>query len=212
MRKHLIIFLLFALAACKAKIDTQPLPSKAVVVDDTVVVIPLESLPPIEENKIEEIINPEPPAKDSILSAIYLSQVGVREATGNNDGKEVEMYLKSTGLGKGYAWCAAFVKWCFDSAQIKTTITAWSPSAENKSNYVFKAGEWKRELKRGDVFTIYFPRLKRIGHTGFCHKKFGLNSIQTVEGNTNMQGSREGDGVYIKIRPKETIFSITRWF
>jgi len=35
-------------------------------------------------------------------------QLYVREATGNNDGVEVERYLKSVGLIKGYSWCAAY--------------------------------------------------------------------------------------------------------
>ena len=45
----------------------------------------------------------------SCIAETYTSQIGVREATGRNDGKQVELYLKSVGLGKGYAWCAAFV-------------------------------------------------------------------------------------------------------
>jgi len=34
------------------------------------------------------------------VATIYKSQLGVRERTGNNDGKDVEKYLKSVGLGK----------------------------------------------------------------------------------------------------------------
>lgn len=39
---------------------------------------------------------------------IAFTQLHVRELTGRNDGPEVEKYLKSVGLGKGYAWCMAF--------------------------------------------------------------------------------------------------------
>ena len=46
------------------------------------------------------------------LLEIAESQIGIRELTGNNDGKEIEAYLKSVNLGKGYAWCVAFVVWC----------------------------------------------------------------------------------------------------
>lgn len=35
------------------------------------------------------------------VEARFLKEVGVREATGNNDGKDVEKYLKSVGQTKG---------------------------------------------------------------------------------------------------------------
>jgi hypothetical protein len=36
-------------------------------------------------------------------------KIGVREATGNNDGPEVEEFLSGD---KGLPWCAAFLLWC----------------------------------------------------------------------------------------------------
>lgn len=145
------------------------------------------------------------------LEQVFLSQVGVREKTGKNDGPEVESYLKAVGLGKGYAWCAAFVKWCFDQTGIKTTITAWSPSAHNSKNIVYHKSSFFKEPQSGDVFTIYYPSLKRIGHTGFFYERVSEKIYKTVEGNTNAAGSREGDGVYIKYRSFNATNSITRW-
>jgi len=46
------------------------------------------------------------PSRNKIVR-IAADELGVREATGNNDGKRVEAYLRYTNLGKGYAWCAA---------------------------------------------------------------------------------------------------------
>ena len=41
----------------------------------------------------------------------------VREEPRNsNRGPDVETYLRSVGLGPGYAWCAAFVYWCAQQA------------------------------------------------------------------------------------------------
>jgi len=48
---------------------------------------------------------------------------------------------------------------------------------------------------------------KRIAHVGFIHAQEGDYYI-TVEGNTNQAGSREGDGVYKKRRPKRTIYKV----
>ncbi|MEN9447125.1 MAG: hypothetical protein RJA25_415 [Bacteroidota bacterium] len=145
------------------------------------------------------------------ITDTYLSQVGVREATGKNDGKEVEQYLKSVGLGKGYAWCAAFVKWSLEQCGIKTDINAMALSAHRKERLVFFKGQKIKEPQPGDVFTLYYPSLKRIGHTGFFHQQVNSAVFKTVEGNTNQAGSREGDGVYIKYRSYNATYSINRW-
>lgn len=145
------------------------------------------------------------------ITETYLSQVGVREATGKNDGKQVELYLKSVGLSKGYAWCAAFVKWCFDQCGIKTTINAMALSTHSKHRFVFFNGKKLNEPRAGDVFTLYYPSLKRIGHTGFFHEQINPKVFKTIEGNTNSAGSREGDGVYIKYRSYNATYSINRW-
>lgn len=68
---------------------------------------------------VREVGSPTPTGKklrDKAL-ATALTQDGVREKPlGSNKGKEVEAYLKSTGLGGGYFWCMAFVYWCFREA------------------------------------------------------------------------------------------------
>jgi hypothetical protein len=145
------------------------------------------------------------------LEEIYLSQVGVRELTGKNDGPEVEMYLKHVGKWKGLPWCSAFVAWCLSEAEIKHTVNAWSPTSENRRNFVYRNKAFNKEPLPGDVFTIFYPRLKRVGHTGFYHKSQNESIVVTVEGNTNEAGSREGNGVYKKYRPLRTIHSISRW-
>ncbi len=169
---------------------------------------------PIEQ----EVYNPDTtvvPINEDMRERVqktYKSQIGVRELTGNNDGPEVETYLSSVGLNKGYSWCAAFVKWCLDMCGIKTTITAWSPTAHNKKMVIYQSGKWFGEAREADVFTLYYHNLKRIGHTGFVDKVYNDKTmVQTVEGNTNGPGSREGDGVYLKFRPVKTINSITSW-
>lgn len=165
---------------------------------------------PAEESIFEEIEVLQEPIKPT-LQEIYSSQIGVREATGKNDGPEVEMYLRSVGLGKGYSWCSAFVKWSLDEVEIPNKINAWSPTAENRNHLVYSNRKLISDPIPGDVFTIWYPRLKRIGHTGFIDGKQNESIFITVEGNTNSQGSREGDGVYRKYRSKNTLHSISRW-
>lgn len=139
----------------------------------------------------------------------YTLEIGVREATGKNDGVEVENYLASTGLGKGYAWCAAFVNWVYTDCGVRTPKSpAWSPSwFPDSKTIAIEHG------LQGDVFGIYFKSKKRIAHVGFIDEDFenGKSTILTVEGNTNDSGSREGDGVYRKRRSKNQINKVSCW-
>ncbi len=147
------------------------------------------------------------------LQSIYTKFIGVREKTGNNDGPEVEMFLRSVGLGKGYAWCAAFVKYCMLEAGVKAAekMNGMALSTENKKNFIYHNGELVKKPQAGDVFTLYYARLGRIGHTGFFDREINSSVFETVEGNTNNQNSREGDGVYRRKRSYNSTFSISRW-
>ena len=141
--------------------------------------------------------------KTDRLLEIAKSQIGVREATGNNDGEEVEKYLAYTGNKKGEPWCAAFVSWVFGQAGYKEPRTAWSPSLFPKSRQV-------KEARPASIFGIYFADKKRIAHVGLVETQQG-DWLYTLEGNTNVAGSREGDGVYSKIRHLRTINSFANW-
>lgn len=143
----------------------------------------------------------------------YTAEIGIKEATGSNDGVRVETYLRSTGLGKGYAWCAAFVNYVLDANNVKTpNSAAWSPSWFSSDRVIYKSGKLltSKYPKPGDVFGIYFTNKKRIAHVGFLHY-WGRRYVRTVEGNTNMAGSREGDGVYEKLRQKVQVHSVADW-
>lgn len=163
--------------------------------------------------QLEEIRHVDEIPSNSKLQEIYTSFIGIREKTGNNDGPEVEMFLRSVGLGKGYAWCAAFVKYCMLEAGIKSAekMNGMALSCENKKNMVFQKGIHLKEAMPGDVFTLYYARLGRIGHTGFFDKEINSSIFESVEGNTNNQNSREGDGVYRRKRSYNATYSISRW-
>ena len=137
------------------------------------------------------------------LLHIAKSQIGVREATGNNDGYQVEQYLAYTGNKKGEAWCAAFVSWVFGKAGYTAPRTAWSPSLFPKARQV-------KMVAPATVFGIYFPDKKRIAHAGLV-ENIKHDWVTTIEGNTNIVGSRDGDGVYRKLRHARTIRYYADW-
>jgi hypothetical protein len=151
-------------------------------------------------------------ASPPTIKQSYDSQIGVREATGNNDGKAVKMYLATVNLPEGYFWCAAFVKWNLLNAGITSakTINGMALSCESK-HIIYKKQKLFEPLRPGDVATLYYANLKRIGHTYFYDKPINKILYQSVEGNTSSGGSRNGDGVYRRYRSYRTTWSITRW-
>lgn len=124
-------------------------------------------------------------------------ELGVRELSGKNDGPRVELYLRHVGLKKGYAWCAAFVSWLHGQAGYAKPRSAWSPD-------LFPASRRCINAQPAAVLGIYFPALKRIAHVGLVT---GIRDdwVESIEGNTNAAGSREGDGVYRRLRHKRFI-------
>ena len=62
----------------------------------------------------------------------------------------------------------------------------------------------------GDVMGLYFAHLGRIAHVGIIYR-WGEKKVVTIEGNTNDAGSREGDGVYKKIRLTRQIYAVSNW-
>lgn len=146
------------------------------------------------------------PVRDKLISTAE-RQLHVRE-DGYNDGKEVRKYLRSTGLGKGYPWCAAFVTWCHDENNIPNPGSARVVDWFN-SNVVWQR-DWRKnqpEILPGYVGALYYENLGRLGHI-FIVEYEDTNNYYTIEGNTNRAGSREGDGVYRKIRPKKSVAAL----
>lgn len=137
------------------------------------------------------------------MAKIYSSQIGVKEATGKNDGPQIKAYLKVSGLPEGHPWCAAFVAWCFKMAGITTINSAYSPNWFIKSRLT-------KTPKQGDLIGIYFKNLGRIAHVGF-YDRADNSFVIAVEGNTNDQGSREGNRVAKRRRLKTQIRAYADW-
>lgn len=140
--------------------------------------------------------------------AIADSQIGVVEEW-NNGGKMVNEYLKTVGLGTGYYWCAAYQKWVFNHAGIKTPGcdgAARSWAQPNKLVYQ-RGGKGSIDaIPLASNLFFYYSNLGRIGHIALL-VKIEANAFITDEGNTSEAGSRNGDGVYKKRRMKRSIYS-----
>lgn len=145
--------------------------------------------------------------KEHLTKAI--EQIGVEEVPrGSNWGKDlnagVPMYLKSVGIDFPASWCMAFVYWCVEAAKVRIDMG----QGAGLRNPLVKTGgvlkQWQQvetqfrqpkckfeKPEVGDIFIMDFGH--GVGHTGFVESldPDGIH-INTVEGNTNDEGSREG--------------------
>lgn len=144
------------------------------------------------------------------------TQLFVREKTGHNDGQEVETYLRSVHLGRGYSWCAAFVYWCYQQAAVALNRTNPLPDTAGVLNH-WNITHGKKithdSINAGDIFIMDFG--KGLGHTGIVSQIRGLR-VETVEGNTSADPSyagedREGNGVFERSRKITSIHGFIRY-
>lgn len=131
---------------------------------------------------------------------------------GANAGPYVERVLKRTGNRKGDPWCAA-------------QVTDWGVIAlgeqwpVKRSASVQQIAEWAQAkgvryavtmARPGDLFIIWFASLRRFAHIGVVT---GVKDgkVETIEGNTNAAGGREGWLVARKTRTLSSADRILRW-
>jgi hypothetical protein len=154
---------------------------------------------------------PATPAEPFLARALRLAAgeeaKAVREKPLNsNRGPQVNAYLARIGLDPGYAWCCAFVYWCFDEAALSVRranpmvrtggcMRHWNaaPAAGARRIQAHEAVADPSLLRPGMVFIMDHGR--GLGHTGFIEAVDG-GFVSTIEGNTDASMTREGGGVY----------------
>lgn len=137
------------------------------------------------------------------------SQVGVRENLGPNDSVEIREYLRLAGFNTSVAYCAAFACWGFTVNGICNPQTAWSPSLFPKDHLI---DHKYVDPEPADTFGVYYTNLGRIAHAGVIkYWPRDGDTFISIEGNTNDNGSRNGDGVYLKRSLKRRAYKISRW-
>lgn len=137
------------------------------------------------------------------LIKVASQEVGVRERTGDNDGKRVEEYLAAVHLKRGNPYCAAFISWVYMQEGFARPSSGWSPDLVPVHRLCSTA-------LPANIFGIYFPELGRVAHVGMI-ETVQHDWLVTIEANTNVAGSREGEGVYRKRRHLKTIYRMADW-
>jgi hypothetical protein len=148
------------------------------------------------------------------------AQRKVREEGAPNSGPRVMEYLSNAGINVAAPWCAAFVQMCADIAA--STLAIKNPLDDVKLEaYVQSYFQWADEnnllVKEsqalpGDLVLYSFGK-KRWDHIGILLDAPTESAFRTIEGNTNAAGSREGDGVLIRLRGTKKGYPVqfVRW-
>lgn len=137
------------------------------------------------------------PAKQVIATAT--KEVGYREGRSgghwNNDQKYSDQ-VPGLEWSDKQAWCATFVSW--------VAMKAGAAELFPRTASCDTAGSWFKARKRWSEYPaigaqVFYGTPADLNHTGLVIA-FDADTITTIEGNTNDTGSREGDGVYRKVR------------
>lgn len=155
---------------------------------------------------------PGPIALRAAQDALKPSVLAVREQGGNNRGLWVERFLRCIGLAPGNPWCVAWCQWRLREAA--EALNAALPTWWTRTGSVYKAGNslWRTAAERqllipgqqrgsvrvGDLALLAWSK-PYPSHVGIV-VGFWADGVIVVEGNTNGDGSAEGDGVYKKHR------------
>lgn len=176
-----------------------------------------------------------PPARDMremlVSVAREQSALGIRE-TSPNQGPGIQKFWTATSYGvAGYLdrqpWCAAFLAWVVREAS-RRQFGESAPFRLPRSAAVNDWPVWARtqptweerdplttRVRSGDVVCFDFNgRAKASGtHIALATSdERGDGTFDTIEGNTNSDGSRDGNGVYERhSRTRKGVFSVIRY-
>jgi hypothetical protein len=153
-----------------------------------------------------------------LLARIAESQIGAAETPhGSNRGEALKKFFEADDYqpspDEGYPWCASFVSWCVQ--EMVRQLAARKPSVLFPSTFhiprlcrAFAFQAWgaanncrifgpSKERTRGDIVIF------NSSHVGIVTRASDLpmvSGFESVEGNTNTDGGREGYEVARRLR------------
>lgn len=146
------------------------------------------------------------------IVSVAKKYIGQKEISGNlgfND-KLFEDKMKKVGFQKGFAWCSLFAELVYKEAYntISNSLLGkleklFSASVmTTRNNFVSQYGKLKLEGLPGDLVIWQNIKNPGTGHIAILSSPAtkSLKYFNSIEGNTNGAGSREGDSVLEKQR------------
>lgn len=116
---------------------------------------------------------------------IALSQEGTREKN-VNEVQYNEWYYGRNVIGGEYPWCAVFISWCANQANIPTTVIPKTASVTKMYEFFLKANLFQPKgngyrPKSGDIM---IQKSGGVSHTGIVYDS-DASKFYTIEGNTD---------------------------
>lgn len=164
------------------------------------------------ENPILAVLNP------FLTSSGFKGQLEKLVRGAKNKGfqnSSFEAMMKKVGWRNGEAWCMYFCKlvymqfYSFDRDFIAKNFTGSSQGTPDNIIQLNRKGDNKYVFidkdtpQIGDIFILKNNDRSYQGHAGIVTEVLNNNLVKTIEGNTNLGGSREGDGVFELTRTME---------
>ncbi|MEL7450158.1 MAG: peptidoglycan-binding protein [Pseudomonadota bacterium] len=164
------------------------------------------------------------PGPQEPLADIAVPYIGATEAHGNRMGSDPRMreifeadHYAPGGRTDGYAWCSAFVSLCVQKLIDQSVYHGHvqKPSTPSVYNFrrrwapgqnclVFRLDDENYSAHKGDIVVFTFS------HIGIVESVNENGSLNTIEGNTSVEGSREGTTVRRQVRVKGVIRCLIR--
>lgn len=146
-----------------------------------------------------------------LLVKIAKTQIGKHESGGANKGSDLRAYFdadnyKPNSTDDGYPWCASFVCWVVKEALQAAGVVETPTFKRPRTPSAFGLAEWSRaqdnttrtkdwpgsDIKAGDIVIF------KSSHCGIAVTDAENGRFESIEGNTNVAGSREGTHVMHK--------------
>lgn len=140
---------------------------------------------------------------ETVLAALRAIRFVKEQPPGSNRGQGVEAMQQLVSISPGSPWCAACVAWAGQSALGKKWPLPLTGGCAALGDFAKQKKVLMPTPQVGDVFLLYFPSLKRFGHTGFITGQAEGSAWTTIEGNAadpSQPSSREGYGVFQRTR------------
>jgi hypothetical protein len=157
------------------------------------------------------------------LLRVSAARLYIREATGRNDGPDVEAAQKAAGAKKGDPWCGCErFMWNklagLPSPAWPAAARNWSQPSSVRTFYIRSQRGSLDSVKIGDTVTFYYSNLGRVGHVGMdvAHSRpirrgRPTRSFTVRAGNTGTGGGRDGAGNHDVVYAATDIYAGARW-
>jgi hypothetical protein len=133
----------------------------------------------------------------SKLIDVATSQIGIVEEPINKVKYNDWIYNKPTS-GSAYAWCGAFVSWCFDQAGIPLGNIGLKRGFVGCPYAVERISKWGKLVTVPTEGCVVFYDWDGNGvfdHTGIFVKDLGGGLFEAIEGNTSFKDNSNGGQV-----------------